>query len=197
MALIGVAAQGNDIQRRIQDGTRDSLAGLGESAATFVVDGRDVTLSGVPQERIADTVRAVGAVHGIGAVAAQEPALSPLRIDVDDKQVVVSGATQQESWRQRFVLSIGNYAHGRTVVDHTTTSPGVDFAMTTTGAVALVSVLTAQQGTRLSVSVVDGRVVVDGVLPDDNSKATTTKMLRQLFGTGVVVDKTSVQGSPR
>lgn len=186
LALVGVAVQGNGIERQITAESTTALSGSGEA----VVSGRDVTLVGVPFERIPDAEKAVRALPGVRAVTARQPALGPMTISVDDKQVVVTGTTQQETWRQQFLHVIGEYAHGRPVVDHTSTSPGTDFAMTTTAAAALVSVLTLEPGADVKVSVVDGQVVLDGVLPDATHKANTTKLLQRLFGNGVVVDKT-------
>jgi hypothetical protein len=190
VALVGIAVRGGAIEQRITDEADGSLASAGDSAASVVIDGRDVTLVGVPYERIPDAVKAVRALPGVNKVSAREPALGPLTIDVDDQQVVVSGTTQEESWRRQFVHVIGEYVRGRTLVDHTSTSPGTDFAMTTTAAAALVSVLTIAPGARVDVSVNDGQVVLDGVQPDASRKANTTKVLGQLFGSGVVVDKT-------
>jgi hypothetical protein len=51
-------------------------------------------------------------------------------------------------------------------------------------------VLTLQSGTTVTVSVVDGQVVLDGVLPGADRKANTVALLTRLFGKGVVVDKT-------
>lgn len=186
LALVGIAVQGNNIERQISDESTKALAGNGE----VVVSGRDVTLVGVPFERIQDTEKAVRALPGVRTVSAREPALGPMTISVDDKQVVVAGTTQQDVWRKQFLHVIGEYAHGRTLVDHTSTSPGTDFAMTTTAAAALVSVLTLEPGADVKVSVVDGQVVLDGVLPDAERKANTAKLLQRLFGNGVVVDKT-------
>ena len=186
LALAGIAVQGNNIERQISDESTKVLAGNGE----VVVSGRDVTLVGVPFERIQDTEKAVQALPGVRTVSAREPSLGPMTISVDDKQVVVAGTTQQDVWRKQFLHVIGEYAHGRTLVDHTSTSPGTDFAMTTTAAAALVSVLTLEPGADVKVSVVDGQVVLDGVLPDAERKANTAKLLQRLFGNGVVVDKT-------
>ncbi|GAA0633333.1 hypothetical protein GCM10010174_63220 [Kutzneria viridogrisea] len=197
LAVVGVAAQGAGIEEQVLATTRGVLASGGQAGATAVVSGRDVTLSGVPYERIADTVKAVGAVDRVGSVVAREPRLSPLKIDVTDQHVVVTGTTQQEAWRQRFVRAVAEYSHGRELVDHTSTAQGADFAMTTTAAAALVSVLTVQPGAEVSVSAAEGRVQLDGVMPDDARRANTVDLLTRLFGAGVVVDKTHVQGSPR
>jgi len=186
LALIGVAVQGADIERQISAESTKALAGNG----TVVVSGRDVTLVGVPFERIPDTEKAVRALPGVRTVAAREPALGPLTISVDDKQVVIAGTTQQDTWRKQFLHVVGEYAHGRPLVDRTSTSPGTDFAMTTTAAAALVSVLTLEPGADVKVSVVDGQVVMEGVLPDVERKSNTAKLLQRLFGGGVVVDKT-------
>jgi hypothetical protein len=186
LALIGIAMQGNDIERRIATESNTALAGSGD----VVVSGRDVTLVGVPFERIPDAKKAVQALPGVRSVAARDPALGPLVVSVDDKQVVITGTTQQDAWRKQFLHVIGEYAHGRALVDHTSTSPGTDFAMTTTAAAALVSVLTLEPGTTVTVSVVDGQVVLDGVLPGAERKANTVTLLTRLFGKGVVVDKT-------
>ncbi|HTI22341.1 MAG TPA: BON domain-containing protein [Kutzneria sp.] len=186
LALIGIAVQGNDIERQISAESNKALAGSGD----VVVSGRDVTLVGVPFERIPDAKKAVQALPGVRSVAARDPALGPLTISVDDKQVVITGTTQQDAWRKQFLHVIGEYAHGRALVDHTSTSPGTDFAMTTTAAAALVSVLTLESGANVTVSVTDGRVVLDGVLPDAAHKANTVALLTRLFGQGVVVDKT-------
>ena len=50
LALIGIAVQGSDIERRIAAESNQALAGSGD----VVVSGRDVTLVGVPFERIPD-----------------------------------------------------------------------------------------------------------------------------------------------
>lgn len=186
LAVVGIAVQGNDIERQISAESTKALSGAGD----VVVSGRDVTLVGVPYERIPDAKKAVQALPGVRAVSARDPALGPLMISVDDKQVVIAGTTQQDAWRKQFLHVIGEYAHGRALVDHTSTSPGTDFAMTTTAAAALVSVLTLEPGSDVKVSVVDGQVVLDGVLPDAARKANTIALLERLFGKGVVVDKT-------
>jgi hypothetical protein len=191
LALIGIAVQGNDIERQIAAESTTVLSSSGLAGpGDVVVSGRDVTLVGVPFERIPDAKKAVQALPGVRSVAARDPALGPLTISVDDKQVVITGTTQQDVWRKQFLHVIGEYAHGRALVDHTSTSPGTDFAMTTTAAAALVSVLTLEPGATVTVSVVDGQVVLGGVLPDAGRKANTVALLTRLFGQGVVVDKT-------
>ncbi|MFC0431153.1 hypothetical protein [Kutzneria buriramensis] len=186
LALVGIAVQGGDIERQISAESSKALNGVGD----VVVSGRDVTLVGVPFERIPAAKEVVQALPGVRTVSAREPALAPLTIAVDDSQVVVTGTTQRDAWRKQYLQVIGEYTHGRTLVDHTTTSPDTDFAMTTTAVAALVSVLTQAPGTDVKVSVVDGRVVLDGVQPDAARKASTAKLLGRLYGSGVVVDKT-------
>jgi osmotically-inducible protein OsmY len=186
LALVGIAVQGGDIERQISAESSKALNGSGD----VVVSGRDVTLVGVPFERIPAAKEVVQALPGVRTVSAREPALAPLTIAVDDSQVVVTGTTQRDAWRKQYLQVIGEYTHGRTLVDHTKTSPDTDFAMTTTAVAALVSVLTQAPGTDVKVSVVDGRVVLDGVQPDAARKASTAKLLGRLYGNGVVVDKT-------
>ena len=186
LALVGIVVQAGDIERQITGESSKALAGTGD----VVVAGRDVTLVGVPYERIPAAKEAVQALPGVRTVSAREPVLRPLTISVDDSQVVVTGTTQREAWRKQYLQVIGEYTHGRALVDHTTTSPDTDFAMTTTAVAALVSVLTQSSGTDVQVSVVDGRVVLDGVQPDAARKANTAKLLGRLYGNGVVVDKT-------
>jgi osmotically-inducible protein OsmY len=186
LAVVGVAVQGGDIERQIAAESRTALAGTGD----VVVSGRDVTIVGEPFEKIPAARGAVQALPGVRTVSAREPALGPLTIAVDDRQVVVTGTTQREAWRKQYLQVIGEYTHGRPLVDHTSTSPGTDFAMTTTAVAALVSVLTQEPGADVTVSVIDGRVVLDGVLPDAARKANTAKLLSRLYGNGVVVDKT-------
>jgi osmotically-inducible protein OsmY len=186
LALVGVAVQGNGIEQQITAESTKALAGTGD----VVVSGRDVTLVGVPFERIPAAKQVVQALPGVRTVTAREPALGPLTISVDDKQVVVTGTTEREPWRKQYLQVIGEYTHGRALVDHTSISPGTDFAMTTTAVAALVSVLTQAPGTNVKVSVLDGQVVLDGVLPDAERKANTAKLLGRLYGKGVVVDKT-------
>jgi osmotically-inducible protein OsmY len=186
LAVVGVAAQGGDIERQISAESAKALAGNG----SVIVSGRDVTLVGVPFERIPAAKDAVRVLPGVRTVSAREPALGPMTVSVDDKQVVVTGTTQREAWRKQYLQVVGEYTHGRALVDHTSTSPGTDFAMTTTAVAALVSVLTQSPGADVKVSVVDGQVVLDGVVPDATRKANTAKLLGRLYGNGVVVDKT-------
>ena len=186
LALVGIVVQGSGIERQISDESTKALAGMGD----VVVSGRDVTLVGVPFEKIPAAKSVVQGLPGVRTVSAREPALGPLTIAVDDKQVVVTGTTQRDGWRKQYLQVIGEYTHGRPLVDHTSTSPGTDFAMTTTAVAALVSVLTQEPGADVKVSVQDGRVVLDGVLPDPTRKANTAKLLGRLYGSGVVVDKT-------
>jgi osmotically-inducible protein OsmY len=186
LAVVGVAVQGAGIEQQITAESTTALAGSG----SVVVSGRDVTLVGVPFERIPDAEKTVQALPGVRAVDARTPTLGPLTLAVDDQRVVISGTTQQETWRQQFLHVIAECAHGRSLVDKTSTSPGTDFAMTTTAAGALVSVLTLEHGADVTVSVANGRVTLDGVLPDATRKANTAKLLQRLFGAGVVVDKT-------
>jgi hypothetical protein len=186
LAVVGVAMQGGDIERQISAESTTALAGNG----SVIVSGRDVTLVGVPFERIPAAKDAVRVLPGVRTVSAREPALGPMMVSVDDKQVVVTGTTQREAWRKQYLQVVGEYTHGRALVDRTSTSPGTDFAMTTTAVAALVSVLTQSPGADVKVSVVDGQVVLDGVEPDATRKANTAKLLGRLYGNGVVVDKT-------
>ncbi len=191
LAVVGLAVQGGDIERQISAESTTALNSLGLTGnGSVIVSGRDVTLVGVPFERIPAAKDAVRVLPGVRTVSAREPALGPMTVSVDDKQVVVTGTTQREAWRKQYLQVVGEYTHGRALVDRTSTSPGTDFAMTTTAVAALVSVLTQSPGADVSVSVVDGQVVLDGVEPDATRKANTAKLLGRLYGNGVVVDKT-------
>lgn len=172
-----------------------ALTAAGFTGAGLAVDGRDVTINGLPdgdRQRAIDAVTAVAGVRvarfpdagsgggpapapaqspapepGVGAVEAQ-----PFGIARRGEDVVLTGVVGTEAERAAFVAAATAQAGGRTVVDELTVTAGaplpvgVDDASVGTAA----GVLAAGAGD-LAVSIAPNGVTLTGTVADEAAKA--------------------------
>jgi hypothetical protein len=184
VTVVGLIVQAGSIERDVEAAARKALPG-----AELVVDGRDVTVSGIPVEQIAATERRVGAVAGVREVSIVDPSLAPMTLVFRAGEVVVTGTTAQEAWREQFVERLTEHTHGRVLVDETRTERGTDFPITTKAAETVVALI-AQQPEDMTVVVEARKVTVSGVVPDENRRKAIVALMKRLFGDSTVVDKT-------
>lgn len=184
VAAVGLVLQAGSIERHVEAEARKALPG-----AELVVDGRDVTVSGIPVEQIAATERQVEAATGVRSVSVVEPKLAPMTMVFRTGEVVVSGTTEQQAWREQFVHGLIEHTHGRALVDETRTERGTDFPITTKAAETVVALIT-QQPEDMTVTIEARKVTIAGVVPDDNRRKAIVALMKRLFGDSTVVDKT-------
>jgi hypothetical protein len=184
VTVVGLTVQAGSIERDVEAGARKALPG-----AQLVVNGRDVTVSGIPVEQIAATERQAEAVAGVREVSVVDPELAPMTLVFRTGEIVVSGTTEQEAWRAQFVEELTEHTHGRVLVDETRTERGTDFPITTKAAETVVALI-AQQPEDMTVVVEARKVTVSGVVPDENRRKAIVALMKRLFGDGTVVDKT-------
>lgn len=184
VTAIGLTIQTSGIERDITAGVQSVVPG-----AAVEVHGRDVTVGGLPMERLPEARLAAEHAPGVRTVATSDPALRPMRLVFHGNQVEVSGASGKDEWRREFVDRLKPQAHGRTVVDQTKTVPGTDFPITTTAAEAVVAVVT-QQPSDLTVAVEAGQVTVTGVVKDPAIRSAIVTVLRRFLGATTVIDQT-------
>jgi hypothetical protein len=184
VTAVGLFVQAGSIERHVEAEARKALPG-GE----LVVDGREVTVSGVPVEQIAATEKQVEAATGVRSVSVVDPKLSPMTMLFRTGEVVVSGTTEQQAWREQFVHKLIQHTHGRAFVDETRTERGTDFPITTKAAETVVALLT-QQPEEMTVTIEARKVTITGVVPDDHRRKAIVVLMKRLFGDSTVVDKT-------
>jgi hypothetical protein len=187
ITAIGLTIQTSGIQRDIADSVRAAVP-----SATVQVYGRDVTIGGLPVERLSEAQAVAEKAPGVRQVATLLPALRPMKLVVHGTEVVITGATGKDEWRQRFVGALKSQAHGRTIVDQTKTVADTDFPITTVAAEAVVAVIT-QQPSDMTIAVDEGQVVIAGVVPDGVRKTVIVTLLRRLFGAATVIDQTKTK----
>nr|WP_157529034.1 BON domain-containing protein [Kibdelosporangium sp. MJ126-NF4]CEL21453.1 hypothetical protein [Kibdelosporangium sp. MJ126-NF4]CTQ95980.1 hypothetical protein [Kibdelosporangium sp. MJ126-NF4] len=183
----GLVIQTAGIERSVEAEARGAAP-----SATVVVDGRDVSLKGVPVEQAAEVKRAVEAARGVRDVSVVDPRMPLMRLAFTPAEVTVTGSTEQPAWREQFVRALGERTHGRALVDQTTTVVGTDFPMTRSAAEAVVGLLTQLQD-KVTVEVVPGAVTITGAIPDDNRRRAVIALFKRLFGEKAVADKTTTK----
>lgn len=187
ITALGLALQAAGIERAVEAEARKA-AGQGE----VVVDGRDVTISGIPVEQVAKVGREVEAAPGVREVSIVVPDLPQVRFEFTPNDITITGSTEQESRRQEFVRALTKRAHGRKLVDGTKTLDGTDFPITGKAAAVVVAVL-SQQPEETTVTVVPGKVTVAGTIPDDNRRKAIIAAFKRLFGDKTVADQTKTK----
>jgi hypothetical protein len=187
VTAVGLIAQAGSIERHVEAEARKALPG-----AELVVDGRDVTISGIPVERIAATERQAEAATGVRSVSVVDPELAPMTLVFRTGEVVVTGTTEQQAWREQFIAKLIEHTHGRALVDETKLERGTDFPITTKAAEAVVALLT-QQPEDMTVTVEARKVTITGVVPDDNRRKAIVALMKRLFGDSTVMDKTKTK----
>jgi kynureninase len=181
----GLTVQCGGIERTVGTAVRAMVP-----AAEVVVDGRDVRISGLPAEQLARALRDAGGVPGVREVSALRPEFAPMRITFQGSEIVVTGATGKQAWRDRFIGVLRRQAPSRShLVDQTQTVPGTDFPITTTAAAAVIAVI-ARQPADMTVSVDSGLMTVSGVVPDAGRHTAIVSVLHRLFGADKVIDQT-------
>ncbi|ALG07346.1 hypothetical protein AOZ06_10790 [Kibdelosporangium phytohabitans] len=185
ITVAGLAIQAGGIERAVAAAVRQSVP-----AGDITVDGRDVTIRGVPAEQVAAVKRDAEAAQGVRVVSVVDPRMPPMRITGTPAGVTVTGSTHQQAWRERFVRALSARTHGRKLVDQTTTVTGTDFPLTTSAAEVVVSLLSQLPDT-VSVDVAANKVIVTGSIPDDNRRRSVVGLFKRLFGESVVTDKTT------
>jgi hypothetical protein len=184
LTVAGLTLQAGGIERRVEAEARHAVP-----EGTLVVDGRDVTVSGIPAERTKASKDRVQGAAGVRDVSFVEPVLVPMRFTFRAGEVVVTGVTGQQSWRSQFVGRLSKQTHGRKFVDETRTERGTDFPIETKGAETLVA-LFSQLPEDITVDVDGPKMTVRGVIPDDNRRKAVIAVMKRLFGDSSVIDQT-------
>ncbi|CAM3626176.1 hypothetical protein KIPE111705_17675 [Kibdelosporangium persicum] len=187
VTAIGLALQVAGIERAVEAAARKA-AGQGE----VVVDGRDVTVSGVPVEQTAKVATAVDAASGVRQVSIVEPRLPPIRLKFTPAGITVTGSTEQEAWRRQFVQALTRHLNGRKLVDETKAVKGTDFPITTKAAEVVVALL-SRQPEETAVTVTPDKLTLTGTIPDEKRRTAIITAFKRLFGDKAVVDQTKTK----
>ena len=152
-----------------------ALINSGVSGAQVSVDGRDVTVSGVPadqQDAANDAVRDLDGVRTVsvnadGAQATQAQA-SPLDIAVAADKITLTGSVPDTATKTALVDAANSKANGRPVIDQLAVPNGAKPSIDGAGVAALIGTL----GTSGINARVDGAgVTLTGVVSDDAARA--------------------------
>lgn len=183
----------------------EALTAAGFTDAGLVVDGRDVTISGVPdgdRTRAIDTVQAAtgvrvarfpdagsgsggggtGAGTGAGAVQAQ-----PFGIARRGDDLVLTGIVGSEQERSTLVAAATAQAGGRAVIDELAVTPGAPLpAGVDAASVGAAAAAVAAGGDDLAVSISEAGALLTGTVPDEAARtAAETSFATALPGTAV------------
>nr|QEO73996.1 hypothetical protein [uncultured bacterium] len=188
ITAMGLAFQAAAIEDAVEAEARKAAAGQGE----LVVDGRDVTVSGIPVELAGKVATAVDAAPGVRQVSIVEPRLPPIRMRFTAGDVTVTGSTEQEAWRRQFVEALTRHTNGRKFVDETKAVKGTDFPITTKAAEVVVALL-SRQPEETTVTVAPDKLTITGTIPDDNRRNAIITAFKRLFGNKAVVDQTKTK----
>ncbi|MBP2319901.1 ribosomal protein L6P/L9E [Kibdelosporangium banguiense] len=187
ITVVGLTLQAGSIERQVQAEAHKVLPG-----AELVVSGRDVVVSGIPVEQITATESRLEAATGVRSVSVVDPELTSMSMVFRTGEVVVTGTTEQQSWREQFIRKLTQHTHGRALVDETKTQRGTDFPIKTKAAEALVALIT-QQPEDMTVTIEARKVTIAGVVPDDNRRKAIVALMKRLFGDTTVVDQTKTK----
>ncbi|MFC4947574.1 OmpA family protein [Pseudonocardia sp. GCM10023141] len=204
------------IEDQLTQSARTALAGAGFSQAGLRFNGRDATLSGIPE---ADRQAAIDAVQGVAGVrvaafpvpgsgggtgtgngpAGPPPApapapappgqpAQPFGIARSGDTVVLTGAVGSEDERARLLAAAKATAGGHEVVDKLTVAPGstLPAGVDATSIGAATTALAAASGD-LAVSIAADKVTLTGAAASDAAKAAAGQALRAALG-GIPVD---------
>lgn len=122
LALLVLVFSGQSIEDKLTTASNSALskAGLGSVGVSF--DGRDGTLTGVPQGRENEARKAVEEVDGVRVV--ELGTAGNLDLELDGESIVVSGAVPDEATRKAVIEAAEAKAGGRKVVDELTVTDG-------------------------------------------------------------------------
>ncbi|SMD26131.1 BON domain-containing protein [Kibdelosporangium aridum] len=187
ITAVGLVVQTPGIERTVEAEARKAT-----TQGDLVVDGRDVTISGIPVEQAARVEHEVEAATGVRDVSVVDPELAPMRFSFIANEITVTGSTEQQAWRDQFVRAMSKQTHGRTLIDETKTQRGTDFPITTKAAEAVVALL-SQQPETMTVDVKPGRVTVAGVIADEDRRKAIVAVFKRLFGDKTVIDQTKTK----
>lgn len=187
ITAVGLVVQTPGIERTVEAEARKAA-----TQGDLVVDGRDVTISGIPVEQAAKVEHEVEAATGVRDVSVVDPELALMRFSFVANEITVTGSTEQQAWRDQFVRAMSKQTHGRTLIDETKTQRGTDFPITTKAAEAVVALL-SQQPETMTVDVKPGRVTVAGVIADEDRRKAIVAVFKRLFGDKTVIDQTKTK----
>lgn len=122
LALLVLVFSGQSIEDKLTTASNAALgnAGLGSVGVSF--DGRDGTLTGVPQGREDEARKAVEEVDGVRVV--DLGTAGNLDMELDGDSIVVSGAVPDEATRKAVIEAAEAKAGGKKVVDELTVKDG-------------------------------------------------------------------------
>lgn len=122
LALLVLAFSGQSIENKLTNASTAALekAGLGAVGVSF--DGRDGTLTGVPEGREDEARKAVEGVDGVRVV--DLGTAGDLDLELDGDSIVVSGTVPDEATRKAVIGAAEAKAGGKKIVDELTVKDG-------------------------------------------------------------------------
>ncbi|MBC6446424.1 channel-forming protein ArfA/OmpATb [Actinokineospora xionganensis] len=204
--------------------SQNALAAAGISGADVRMDGVVANVSGVPAGQIDAARGAVESVDGVwsasvaggpagdtagtdstGPNASSAPASSanpvppapgvPMKADLKDGSVVLSGAVPDEAARAALVASATQAAGGRPVVDQLTVTPGATLPLPAAELGKAVGILGTAPGDR-GVSWDGDTVTLSGSVPTEQDKAAAEQAATAMAGGAKIDNKLTVAAPP-
>ncbi|MGH3734795.1 MAG: OmpA family protein [Micromonosporaceae bacterium] len=208
LALLVLVFSGQSIEDKLTAASTSELDKAGISGATVAFDGRDATLSGVPEgqeDQALDAVRGVDGVRtaklaGGGGDGEQPQPTTPaeagkLDIGLEDGKVVLSGTVPDEETRQQVLDAAKENAGGKEVVDELTVSEGATLPGDAADTGKLVAALDPGKPGDRSVNWSGDGVSLTGAVPDEDTRKAVADGVAAALPDATVDDQMTVDDS--
>ncbi|MBP2472024.1 peptidoglycan-binding protein ArfA [Crossiella equi] len=179
LAGLGVAVAGERIEGQLTAGARNALAGAGHPDAQVRTAGRDISLSGVPAERMAALTALVATVPGVDSVTATDLAPTPVVLRVRDGEIAIAGSGHSGLHTQRLLRAVTERCPGHRVADLTLLSPGTGPVLPADRIARIAGAAAEARGADLTVAVRSDGITVHGVVADADQRAILVERLRE------------------
>lgn len=178
LAGLGVLVAGPRIEQELAHTARQALTGAGHPDAAVSAAGRQLSLAGVPGERLAAVSTMVANLPGVDSVLARELAPTPVLLRVRDGELLLSATGHSPLAVQRLLRAIAEACPGHRVTDLTIAAPGTGPAFPAADLARLAQAVTEARGADLTLAVRPDGLTVHGVVADADQRNTLLERLR-------------------
>ncbi|GAA2840809.1 OmpA family protein [Crossiella cryophila] len=178
LAGLGVAVAGPRIERELVTTAEDALGGAGHPDAQVAAVGRELSLAGLPGERLAAVSTMVANLPGVDSVVVRELAPTPVLLRVRDGELLVSATGHSVLATGRLLEEIIARCPGHRVTDLTLPVPGTGPAFASTALAAVAQAAAEARGADLTVAIRPDGVTVRGVVADADQRNVLLERLR-------------------
>ncbi|MCO1580780.1 hypothetical protein M8C13_33990 [Crossiella sp. SN42] len=196
LAGLGVAVAGPRIEHELTARARAALGGAGHPDAQVAAAGRELTLAGLPGERLAALSTMVANLPGVDSVVARELAPTPVLLRVRDGELLLSATGHSELATRRLLDAVAARCPGHQVTDLTLTAPGTGPDLPAEELARLAQAAAEARGADLTVAIRPEGVTVRGVVADADQRNTLIERLRTRWAGPVSADGLTVGPSP-